>query len=429
MSTSHRRLTLTRARDFVIRHRIILLSLVVVLVFGLFVSQNIGEFSQISTTLQEADLTWTGLALTLNLAVISAAGLSYKVVLGKLGHNQPWAWLANLHLRRHMVGTVTPMGGPVSVYVFVKSLGSRGVGTEDALFAAAIRGLVGYGAFVLVLIPVLFLGNPSTIIVLGATLLLLVLILLVTAVTVVLRQSWNPHWLLSRLPDRVASLVTQARTHQLRPQDLTQPFGLAVAHHALGVGTLYLCLLAVGYRGGIEVALVGYAIGSLVMMLAPLFQGVGVVEVTMTVTLQQLGVPVPAAIAATILFRFADIWFPFLLGVVSHASTNEPVRRAGARMPALVAAGIGLTVLLTPLDPQRFAAYLAVPATLIPAMAILCSASLLAVSHAMWTRRPVTPVLALGALATSSPLLLIQAGSVLGVPMTLLQLVITATIG
>lgn len=405
MSSESLRSFAARAVSTARRYQTPLIVATILLVLGLFISQNRGEVSRIADIVRGADPAMLGLAMLANAAVVAAAGLNYRIVLNKLGHSQPWAWLANLHLKRHIVGTVTPVGGPASVYVFVRMLGNRGVQTSDALFAAAIRSVCGYAGFMLILVPVILVNRPPAYILAGAAVLLVLLLLLASSMLLLLRESCNPGWLMSRLHPRLLQVVETARGHQLAPVDFVKPLVMAIIHNSLGILTLYLSLLAVGYQGSLTTAVVAYAIGNLFMIVAPVFQGVGVVELTMAVALQQLGVPVPAAIAATILFRFCDIWFPCLLGIVTHAPQVKQVRQVAARTPALVTTSVGLLILSTPFLPKPDLSVLWVPEITVPLLAAVAGSWLLLMSRALWRRRPVGQIGVYGAFIVLIPLL------------------------
>lgn len=409
------RISSSTAGMIVRKYRHPIIAAIVVLVLTLFISQNLDEVSRISAVVRNANPYLLALALFTNVVVVAAAGLSYRIVLGKLGHTQPWAWLANLHLKRHLVGTVTPVGGPASIYVFVRCLGQRGVQASDALFAAAIRSISGYAGFMLLLAPVLFLSDPPTYIFAGAVGLFILLAVLLSGLLLVLRESCNPHWLMSRLHPKLRDLIVTARGHHLRPVDFAKPFGMAVIHNSLGVLTLYLSLLAVGYEASLATAVIAYAIGNLFMLVAPVFQGVGVVEVTMAVALQQLGVPVPAAIAATLLFRFCDLWFPFLLGVATHAPQVEQVRRVTSQVPAMMTAALGVLVLLMPLLPNPMTSALSIPTLLVPTVAVVAGAWFLLLAYSLWCRKAVAQISIFGGLIVFLPILAFQAPWVLDV--------------
>jgi phosphatidylglycerol lysyltransferase len=405
---------------FIRHYRTPLIALIVVAVLAMFVSQKHAEVARIGVTIRSANPIWVGLALATNLLVVAMAGLSYRVVLGKLGHTQPWAWLANLHLKRHLVGTVTPVGGPASIYVFVRTLGTRGIETPDALFAAAIRSLSGYCAFMLLVAPVLLLTRPAWYIMAAGAGLLLLMATLAMTMLLLLRESCNPGWLIGRLHPKLNAFVLNARSHRLLPRDFLVPFSLAVVHNLLGVLTLYLCLLAVGYQGALTTAIVGYAIGNLFTMVAPVFAGIGVVEVTMAVALQHLGVPVAAAIAATLLFRFADLWFPFLLGLTTHASQVEHVRRVVVQAPAMAVASAAFLVMLLPFISGPLPVSIYVPDAIAPTLAVVAGTWLLLLSYALWFRKPVAQIATYGAMVTGIPILAFQAPAFLDLSLTLL---------
>lgn len=402
------RATLSRIGSLVRRYRNPLIVVTVLIILSLFISQNSGEVGRIATVIENANPYFLALALAANLLVVAAAGLNYRIVLGTLGHSQPWAWLANLHLKRHIVGTVTPLGGPASIYVFVRSLGNRGISASDALFAAAIRSISGYASFMLILAPVMLLNRPPGYIFAGAVGLFILLATLLFGMMLILRRSCNPAWLMSRLHPRLLGLVETSRGHNLRPVDFFKPFGMAVIHNSLGVFTLYLSLLAVGYEGTLSTAIIAYAIGNLFTMVAPVFQGIGVVEVTMAVALQQLGVPVPAAIAATILFRFCDLWFPFMVGVLTHAPQVQHVRQVASQMPALTSAAVGVLVLMMPFTPNPMPVGLSVPGILAPSMAMIGGAWCLLIAYALWFKRPVGQISVYGAVVVFAPILAFQ---------------------
>src|SRR5690606_12545903 len=82
--------------------------------------------------------------------------------------------------------------------------------------------------------------------------------------------------------------------------------------------------------------LVGYTLTTMFVTLSPVFQGIGIVEMTMAVSLQQLGVPTTAAIGATLLYRLATVWFPLLLGFGAQAGQTLPSHIAAvARHPSI----------------------------------------------------------------------------------------------
>jgi uncharacterized membrane protein YbhN (UPF0104 family) len=58
-----------------------------------------------------------------------------------------------------------------------------------------------------------------------------------------------------------------------------------------------------------------YLVGMVVLLVAPIFQGIGLVEAGMALALQQHGVPPTAAVGATLLCRVGELWLPLLAGI------------------------------------------------------------------------------------------------------------------
>jgi uncharacterized membrane protein YbhN (UPF0104 family) len=218
-----------------------------------------------------------------------------------------------------VVGTVTPVGGPPSLYVYVRALGRRGVPTDDALVAAALRSAVGYAAFLLLLVPALALHRPSAPVVAAAGVLTALFVAMALGLRLVLRGG-DPSVRWARwAPNRVVAFLARARSHGVRPADLARPLGLTFGVKLAGAAMLYAGLRAVGERPPPAAALVAYAVGVLCLTAAPLFGGIGVVEVAMAVTLGQLGVPGEAALGAALLCRLGELWLPLTLGLAVQA--------------------------------------------------------------------------------------------------------------
>jgi uncharacterized protein (TIRG00374 family) len=258
---------------------------------------------------------WLGVMIGVQVMALVVGAVTYQVVLRRLGHHLRLRSLAALHLRRKVVGTIAPVGGPASVYVLVRGLGRHGVSSEDALFATGLRSLSGYLAFVSLLLPIVLLSKPGGLALASGAVAIGVLAVIVAAVTVVMGNDSRHQRLTARAPQRLTNLLLRARSHEIRPRDLARPTALALAGHLTNIFTMYVAILAVGHTPSISSVLLAYTVGAVFMTLMPVFQGIGVVEVTTAVTLEQFGVPAGAAVAATLLYRGATVWLPLLMGL------------------------------------------------------------------------------------------------------------------
>jgi uncharacterized membrane protein YbhN (UPF0104 family) len=207
----------------------------------------------------------------------------------------------------------------------------------DALLAVLIKSVIGNIAFLILLIPVLFVQEPSAWLIAGTAGLVLLVALMAATLALVLRTAKPPRWLLSHIPRKGLKLLAQVRRHDISMAQLAGPFAFMMATKLAGVMMLFMALQAVGYNADIQVPLMAYVVGMVFLMVAPVFQGIGFVEVSMAVALERLGVPPAAAIGATLLTRAGELWLPLAAGVALQAFDTLGRRfRTPAVQPAIV---------------------------------------------------------------------------------------------
>jgi uncharacterized membrane protein YbhN (UPF0104 family) len=319
--------TLQRARAIVPRVGVWLWSLALVGLGLAFVVTARDELSGMWQALRGARPAWLLAIVALQLLMLALLVLRYRLVLARLGHHVSRRKLLALHLQRTFISTAMPGGGPASVVVLVRRLGQDGVSATDSLVLTGMLTASDTAGLALFAAPIVLSGQLSTPAMAGAGLLIAAVLTLVAGFSLLPRLHAGPGWLRARLPGRVLASSSQMASHQLRLVDLAAPLAIALALDVAEVGMLLCGLRALGQPAAIFTATVAFVACYLLLMVAPLFQGVGVVEVAMALTLQGAGIPLAAAIAATLLFRFGDIWLPFLQSAVVQALAHPALRR------------------------------------------------------------------------------------------------------
>jgi len=310
-----------------------------VLILGLTVYFGIGqkaEVARIRDTITGARFEWILALIGLEIVILALVAGAYRSLLNKLGHKVRLDTLVGVHLKRVVVGTVTPVGGPSSVLIFVHALRSRGVRPADALLAVSIKSVIGNIAFLILLLPVLFVQEPSPLLIAGTGGLILLVAATAAILAMALRSKKPPAWFLSRLPRKGLKFLAQTRSHEISIPDLGGPFVIMMATKLAGVMMLFFALRAVGHSPDIQVPLMAYVVGMVFLMVAPVFQGIGFVEVSMAVALQKLGVPPAAAIGATLLTRAGELWLPLIAGIAFQAFETLTSRFARRPRPVPV---------------------------------------------------------------------------------------------
>jgi uncharacterized membrane protein YbhN (UPF0104 family) len=287
------------------------------------------ELDRIRDLTMGAERWWVAALVALEVVILTLIALTYRSLLNRLGHRIRVIPLMGVHLQRVVVGTVTPVGGPSSMLIFIHNLRQRGIRPADALLTVSIKSVVSNLAFLTLLLPVLVVQRPNALLVVGTVGLVVLVLTMAGGLVLALRQSKPPAWLIQRLPRRGLRFVAQLRRHQLSYRALVGPFGLMLGTKLGGVLMLFIALRAVGHDTDLRVPLMAYVVGMVFMLVAPVFQGIGFVEVSMAVALQGLGVPPAAAIGATLLCRVGELWLPLLAGILLQTSETLS-RRFGA---------------------------------------------------------------------------------------------------
>ena len=295
------------------------------------------EIHRIWDLLLNAEPTWIAALVAIEVVILALVATTYRSLLMRMGHQVGFSSLLNVHLQRVVVGTVTPVGGPSSMVIFVHRLRQRGVRPADALLTVSIKSVIGNFAFLLLLIPVLFVQKPSTLLLAGTGALVLLVISMGWLLWMALGGRKPPRWLIRRLPRKALRFLAEIRTHKISAGQLVRPFLYMFATKLGGAVMLFVALRAVGQSPDIQVPLMAYVVGMVFLLVAPVFQGIGIVEVSMAVALERLGIPAAAAVSATLLTRVGELWLPLATGIV--VQVGEALTRRERPVPATSTAG------------------------------------------------------------------------------------------
>ncbi len=381
--------------------------------FAVFVLRERHEVVRIFHVLRNANPLWLVGALAVGVLIQALMGTVFEPILRRLGNVVSRMSLVRVQLQRHVISTIIPLGGPASTYALVRALNQQDVSTDNVVYASVLNGVLGYISFLIFLIPVLIYlvvgGGASTLIVYSALALGVIVIAMVGTLILTHRGSTRLAALERRIPSRVSSFLDGARAHEIGPSDLISPLLIHLAIDLLGVVMLYACLEAIHLEPSIKAVLAGYAVGTLFLLVTPFFQGLGAVELSMTVVLRGFGIPSGAALAAVLLYRVAEVWVPLLLGLSVQATDVKEVRRASAHVPAIITGITGLVTVLAAIShpfPRRFdrlQQYSMVgPHEFSRTFAVVAGFFLIFLSWSLWRRKRVAWIAALVILAASS---------------------------
>jgi phosphatidylglycerol lysyltransferase len=274
-----------------------------------------------------------------------------RLLLAASGFSVPLSRLFRADLHRVAVSTVTPAGSAAGVLVFAADLQAAGVPTTAAAAATVTYGVVGLFSFLLLLpLTVLLLGTRQLI---SLPLSLLLFLGALVPIVLLLLLPWALRHGMQRLSrmSLVRGFVETARSYRISV--LGRVLVLALAVDLLNVAILYGGVRVVGGALTLAEALIAYQGAYLFAFLIPFAQGSGAVELAGTSLLTALGLPAPTALAAVLLWRAHELWFPFLLGTALSVQREPVIRRALDRLPALLLLWSGIVGMVGLLEPHH----------------------------------------------------------------------------
>jgi uncharacterized membrane protein YbhN (UPF0104 family) len=301
---------------------------------AIVVTRHGAELHQVGETLQGSDLRWIGAAIGIEIFTLLNAGLIYRCLLRRLGHELSGPALLAAHLRRSAIGAVSPLNGPVSVVMFVRIVKPWGVGVADSLVTLALRSTATSAAFLAVALGAVVTTGAAPARPIAALLVILATIVIAAFTCFRIRRPAFDSRSVQRLPNWARSyllrFLVRVRQHRLTPRDLLTPFALAAINRLGVIGLLFVALHAVGSSASVGVVAFAYCAGLLAAIAVPVLQGAGTVETTVALALAHGGVPSDAAIGATLLWRLLEFWMPLACGLLLQIGAALRARVSGS---------------------------------------------------------------------------------------------------
>jgi glycosyltransferase 2 family protein len=266
---------------------------------------------------------WLLIALAAQFATYVSGALVWREPLQHSGYALPMRKLVRLGIVKVFTDQALPSAGLGGSLMAIRGLLRHGVPRSIALTALLSSLLSRDIAFLLVVIvsaAILWLHHAAgAALFIGVAVFLLVLLLVPASLFALHRWSRDPRvavlgkWLhLSRVIESFSDVPLDLL---LNRRLLVRTVALQLAIFLLDALTLWLALGAVGAPTQFWVAFASFAVASMVATIGPVPVGLGTFEAASVGMLRLLGVPIEAALAATLLLRGLTFWLPMLPGV------------------------------------------------------------------------------------------------------------------
>ena len=282
-----------------------------------------GEVEQFVLLARHAAPEWLIPACAAQAATYLFATAVWRAVLRKAGHPRKLASLIPLGVAKLFTDQAIPSGGFSGSVLVTMALHRRRVPLNSAI-AALLVGLVSYNtaylAAALASLALLWMhGRLSSSLV--AIVALLVVFSIATPALVLGLKIWNPRlrddWL-HRFRTVGATFDAFARvpTYLLKsPSLLAETVAYQSAIFLLDALTLWLALHAIGIAAEPWIPFVSFVIASTAATILPIPLGLGTFEAACVGMMASLGIPLEAALTASLLLRGMTFWLPMLPGL------------------------------------------------------------------------------------------------------------------
>ncbi|MEZ5543483.1 MAG: lysylphosphatidylglycerol synthase transmembrane domain-containing protein [Pseudomonadota bacterium] len=284
---------------------------------------HFGELEHFVQLLRQAEPAWLLLAALLQLATYLCVASVWYLALRRAGQRRSLLSLVPLGVAKLFSDQAMPSGGMSGTAFFITALSRRGIPTRVCMATLLLSLVSYYGAYLLAaLVTVLLLSFYHA---LQLWNIVAVVVFVLVAVGIPAGALWLRSLARRELPvqllripglGKLMDAIAQAPDELLRSPALVA--AALLCHGAvflLDAATLQVMLQVVGMPATLQLVFPCFMLAAMVATVGPIPLGLGTFEVTCVSMLGALGVPVEAALAATLLLRGFTLWLPMFPGM------------------------------------------------------------------------------------------------------------------
>ncbi|WP_428329509.1 phosphatidylglycerol lysyltransferase domain-containing protein [Mucilaginibacter sp.] len=326
---------------------------VLLLILAIYFIRSQGEeLKNVGNYLRSGNPLWIIAGVIFTVVYIGLQALMYQASFRALQLKLSLWKSSVLFLKRNLISIFLPGGSITSLAFFTKDI-QKETSEENRNrihFASSIYGFTGIVSIIIISIPVLtyltLSGDSWKNANQAVAIVIFLLILMLYALTSFFRKGWV-YRLLNRF---IPKINTEFKDHP----DFKLWFSLVNVYAVLidlaGVAHLYIAMLVMGADASWKIALIGYVIATLILVVSPFLRGIGAIEFSLTVILKHYGYSTSEAVAITLIYRLFEFWLPVFAGIVSFVlRKGNMVLRV---IPALMLLGLGLINIISVLTPS-----------------------------------------------------------------------------
>lgn len=271
---------------------------------------------------EEADLRWLALALALQAATYVAEGEIWRAIGRAAGRALTIGSAFVLSLAKLFVDQAIPSAGLSGTLVVARGLAQHRLPQATITGGVVARLVSYYAAYVVslgtaVIIAALH-GQANVFLELvSAAFVVFAILFCIGALAVSGRPAgdWSRYTRYTHLREGLRLLERADPKIARSPRLILQSTALQLLIVALDCATMWVLVRALGGHATAASVFASFMISTLFRSLGILPGGLGSFEAVSIVTLKMVGVPIPVALSATLMFRALSFWLPMLPGL------------------------------------------------------------------------------------------------------------------
>jgi phosphatidylglycerol lysyltransferase len=322
-----------------------------------FIKHERAELNNVVVILSAARWIWVLAGIVLTGIYIILQGQMYVFAFAANGCKVSLFDSTILFIKRNLISVFLPAGGIASYAFFTKKIESKGIRKSQILFASTLYGFVGILTVVIVALPVFVYAIIDKSIGSGEWYALLTVVLLIVASLFAYRSILNKGFIYKMLVKFIPAaevFMNDMQNNKINKKKFLFTILTSVLIEFTGIAFLLVAMMALNCYSSIYIAVMGYIISVIFMIISPFMRGLGAIEVSMAYVLTSFGLGNTEAIAVTFLYRFFEFWMPLLIGILSFlAKLNKLLMRVLPALFLMLLGVINIFSVLTPAISER----------------------------------------------------------------------------
>jgi phosphatidylglycerol lysyltransferase len=334
-----------------IYRREILAVLMLLLAIVFFRSER-KELHAIIPHIRRADPWWLFAGLLLTLLYFILMGGMYRKCFAAIGLTLQWGNAITLFLKRNFISVFLPAGGVSALAYSPSQIRKSGFNKIQVHQASGLFGFAGLLTVFIVGLPVvlftIFKSGHLQKAWVGLVLVLLLISGIVIAVRSIIQKGMLHKWV-----DKISPSFTPV-LNELFAANVNQKYFSGAILYSTGVELsgmlhIYIAMLALGLPASFGASASAYIISVLLMVISPFLRGLGAVELSMVLVLEQFGYSSVQALSVTVLYRVFEFWLPLITGLIAFAWKGKKLFLRLA--PAMLTFSLGIINIISVVTP------------------------------------------------------------------------------